>query len=135
MLGMRWRDRYPRESTTLFPQQDLSVQPSSWLPGAVHCCVRELPFCSPPVHSGEGSDSPGAGTQGTGPSRDASFSFRVRAWSSLRCQVCGTGHSLDIFQRSRSPSPDTQPTKRFLSLCLFTTAQRQMHQSFQGLKT
>jgi hypothetical protein len=27
------------------------------------------------VHSGEGSDSPGAGTQGTGPSRDASFSL------------------------------------------------------------
>lgn len=34
--------------------------------------------------------------------------FLVSTWSSLRCQVCRTGHSLDIFQRSFSlPAPNT----------------------------
>lgn len=35
----------------------------------------------------------------------------VRAQSSLRCQACGFGHSLDNSQRSFSPSPHPQPTK------------------------
>lgn len=119
---MRWRDRDPREeSLSPLSQQDQSVQTCSWLPGAVHRCVgelsRELRFCSPPVHSGEGSDSPGAGTQGNGPNPDASFSLAVRAWSSLRCQVCGTGHSLAIFQRSCSPSP-RRPAHKAISQSL-----------------
>lgn len=39
------------------------------------------------------------------------FHSLLRAQSSLRCQACGTGHSLDISQRSFSPSPHPQPTK------------------------
>lgn len=41
MLEMRWRDRYPRESTASpLPQQDGSAQPGSWFPGAVLLLCR-----------------------------------------------------------------------------------------------
>lgn len=40
---MRWRDRYPRESTCPPPQQDRSVQPGSLLPGATLVVYESCP--------------------------------------------------------------------------------------------
>lgn len=92
---------------------------------------------------GKGSDAPGAQAWGTGPSPDASLSLPGQQllvlikmpslwhWSLI-------GHLPEKLQPPHHTGhlpPTLSPQSDFSVPAFFTAAQRQMHQSFQGLKT
>lgn len=138
--GVGWRGQRPWSDTASPPQQEGSVGQPVGFRRHFDVLCQGGPETRPTAvlsssSSQEHSDSPGAGTVGAGCSLHASLSLPGQGSALIKMPGLQPWPRIGHLPGIRSPSPHPQPQKRFLSPYICTAAQRQMHQSFQGLQT